>query len=148
MPFVRSRVLDPTGSPRAGRRVTAHLVASSAFLDDRTGQVLAATETSTDSDGYWQLTLTATGDLEALDAHYLVREYAQPGEPPALNTITVPDDEATHLMRDLLVVIPDWPGWQPVAKPTVTGSRDGNTALTVLLAALANVGIITDSTTP
>lgn len=35
----------------------------------------------------------------------------------------------------------------PVAKPTVTGAKGGNAALTSLLAALANLGLITDSTT-
>lgn len=35
----------------------------------------------------------------------------------------------------------------PVAKPTVTGSRGGNAALASLLTALANYGLITDSTT-
>jgi hypothetical protein len=35
----------------------------------------------------------------------------------------------------------------PIAKPTVTGSRGGNLALKELLTALANYGLITDSTT-
>jgi hypothetical protein len=35
----------------------------------------------------------------------------------------------------------------PIAKPTVTGSRGGNAALASLLTALANYGLITDSTT-
>jgi hypothetical protein len=35
----------------------------------------------------------------------------------------------------------------PIAKPTVTGSRGGNAALASLLTALANQGLITDSTT-
>lgn len=35
----------------------------------------------------------------------------------------------------------------PAAKPTVTGSRGGNAALASLLTALANLGLITDSTT-
>lgn len=35
----------------------------------------------------------------------------------------------------------------PITKPTVTGSRGGNAALTSLLTALANYGLITDSTT-
>lgn len=35
----------------------------------------------------------------------------------------------------------------PVAKPTVTGSKGGNAALASLLTALANLGLITDSTT-
>lgn len=35
----------------------------------------------------------------------------------------------------------------PIAKPTVSGSRGGNAALTSLLAALANYGLITNSTT-
>lgn len=35
----------------------------------------------------------------------------------------------------------------PVAKPTVTGSRGGNAALASLLTALANLGLITDSST-
>lgn len=35
----------------------------------------------------------------------------------------------------------------PVAKPTVTGSKEGNAALTSLCAALASLGLITDSTT-
>lgn len=35
----------------------------------------------------------------------------------------------------------------PVAKPTVTGSRGGNAALASLLTALANLGLITNSTT-
>ena len=38
-------------------------------------------------------------------------------------------------------------GSTPVAKPTVTGSRGGNAALASLLTALANLGLITDSTT-
>jgi hypothetical protein len=36
-------------------------------------------------------------------------------------------------------------GATPVAKPTVTGSRGANAALQSLLAALANLGLITDS---
>lgn len=35
----------------------------------------------------------------------------------------------------------------PVAKPVVTGSRGGNAALTSMLTALANLGLITNSTT-
>lgn len=35
----------------------------------------------------------------------------------------------------------------PVAKPTITGSRGGNAALASLLTGLANLGLITDSTT-
>ena len=35
----------------------------------------------------------------------------------------------------------------PLAKPTVTGSRGSNAALASLLTALANYGLITDSTT-
>jgi hypothetical protein len=35
----------------------------------------------------------------------------------------------------------------PIAKPTVTGSRGGNAALASLLTALANLGLVTDSTT-
>lgn len=35
----------------------------------------------------------------------------------------------------------------PVAKPTVTGSRGGNAALTSFLTAIADLGLITDSTT-
>lgn len=38
-------------------------------------------------------------------------------------------------------------GAAAVAKPTVTGSRGGNAALASLLTALANLGLITDSTT-
>lgn len=38
-------------------------------------------------------------------------------------------------------------GTSPIAKPTVTGSRGGNAALASLLTALANYGLITDSTT-
>ena len=35
----------------------------------------------------------------------------------------------------------------PVSKPTVTGSKGGNAALTSLLTKLSNLGLITDSTT-
>jgi len=38
-------------------------------------------------------------------------------------------------------------GAAAVSKPTVTGSRGGNAALASLLTALANLGLITDSTT-
>lgn len=38
-------------------------------------------------------------------------------------------------------------GATPVAKPTITGSRGGNAAIASLLTALANLGLITDSTT-
>lgn len=38
-------------------------------------------------------------------------------------------------------------GTLPIAKPTITGSRGGNAALANLLTALANYGLITDSTT-
>ena len=38
-------------------------------------------------------------------------------------------------------------GTSPIAKPTVTGSKGGNAALASLLTALANYGLITDSTT-
>lgn len=36
-------------------------------------------------------------------------------------------------------------GTTPIAKPTVTGSRGANVALASLLTALANLGLITDS---
>jgi hypothetical protein len=39
-------------------------------------------------------------------------------------------------------------GASPQTKPTVTGSRGGNAALASLLTALANLGLITDSTSP
>ena len=38
-------------------------------------------------------------------------------------------------------------GVTPVTKPTVTGSRGGNAALASALTALANLGLITDSST-
>lgn len=38
-------------------------------------------------------------------------------------------------------------GTAPIAKPTITGSRGGNAALASLLTALANYGLITDSST-
>jgi len=38
-------------------------------------------------------------------------------------------------------------GTTPIAKPTVTGSKGGNAALASLITALANLGLITDSTT-
>lgn len=38
-------------------------------------------------------------------------------------------------------------GTAPIAKPTVTGAKGGNAALTSLLTALASYGLITDSTT-
>jgi hypothetical protein len=38
-------------------------------------------------------------------------------------------------------------GMAPSAKPTVTGSKGGNAALASLIAALANLGLITDSST-
>lgn len=38
-------------------------------------------------------------------------------------------------------------GAAPIAKPTVTGAKGGNAALTSLLAQLALLGLITDSTT-
>ena len=38
-------------------------------------------------------------------------------------------------------------GVTPVSRPTVTGSRGGNAALTSLLSALASLGLITNSTT-
>jgi hypothetical protein len=38
-------------------------------------------------------------------------------------------------------------GTAPITKPAVTGSRGGNAALASLLTALANLGLITDSTT-
>lgn len=38
-------------------------------------------------------------------------------------------------------------GTTAVAKPTVTGSKGGNAALTSLMTALANLGLVTDSTT-
>jgi hypothetical protein len=38
-------------------------------------------------------------------------------------------------------------GTSPQSKPTITGSRGGNAALTSLLTALANLGLVTDSTT-
>jgi hypothetical protein len=37
-------------------------------------------------------------------------------------------------------------GTNPIAKPTVTGAKGGNAALASLLTALANYGLITDST--
>ena len=36
-------------------------------------------------------------------------------------------------------------GAAPVARPTVSGSRGSNAALTSLLTALANLGLVTDS---
>ncbi len=38
-------------------------------------------------------------------------------------------------------------GTTPIAKPTISGSKGGNAALASLLTALANMGLITDSTT-
>ncbi|OWP21963.1 hypothetical protein CBF90_09795 [Microbacterium sp. AISO3] len=39
-------------------------------------------------------------------------------------------------------------GTDPLAKPTITGSRNGNMALESLLSALAGMGLITNATTP
>ena len=39
-------------------------------------------------------------------------------------------------------------GASPVAKPTVTGARKGNDALTNLVSALARLGLVKDSTSP
>ena len=38
-------------------------------------------------------------------------------------------------------------GTTPIAKPTVTGAKGGNAALTSLMTTLANLGLVTDSTT-
>jgi hypothetical protein len=38
-------------------------------------------------------------------------------------------------------------GTAPVAKPTVTGSKGANAALTSLMTALSSLGLVTDSTT-
>jgi hypothetical protein len=38
-------------------------------------------------------------------------------------------------------------GTSPIAKPTVTGSKSGNAALASLMTALADLGLVTDSTT-
>lgn len=38
-------------------------------------------------------------------------------------------------------------GTNKIAKPTVTGSKGGNAALTSLMTALSNLGLIKDSTT-
>ena len=38
-------------------------------------------------------------------------------------------------------------GATPAAKPTITGSKGANAALTSLLSALATLGLVTDSTT-
>ena len=37
-------------------------------------------------------------------------------------------------------------GANPAAKPTITGAKDGNAALASLITALAQLGLVTDST--
>jgi hypothetical protein len=54
-----------------------------------------------------------------------------------------------HDGLDASVDTPGFFGAPPVkARPTVTGSRGGNAALASLLSALANLGLIRDTTTP
>lgn len=130
MPVVRSRILDASSAAQPARRVTAHLEASAAWLDDRTGQILTHLETTTDLAGWWELDLTPTGDLEAADAHYVIREYATPGGVPTETMIVVPDDNDTHLMRTLVAVAPDPVGWTPLTG-TLTYRYDQTTAAAV-----------------
>lgn len=57
------------------------------------------------------------------------------------------DSYSTNVMIEALGNKLAFNGATPVTKPTVTGSRGGNAALASLLTALAQLGLITDSTT-
>jgi hypothetical protein len=66
------------------------------------------------------------------------------GTPITINRATGKTDilESLEVTGDL-----GFYGTPPISKPTVTGSRGGNAALASLLTELANLGLITDSTT-
>lgn len=73
-------------------------------------------------------------------------------------TITVPPVGTSGAVVPLLSTANTWSGFQgfsrvgfnttaPIAKPTVTGSKGANAALTSLMTALAAYGLVVDSTT-
>ncbi len=76
--------------------------------------------------------------LDALTDHRWAVEHMQPGD------TRIDAEGALHILADKLAFF----GGTPHVKPAVTGSRGGNAALASLITALADLGLITDSTTP
>lgn len=68
--------------------------------------------------------------------------------PPALTAVLGTTEQADLSIGDRLPGPIGFFGTEPTSRPSVAGSRGGNEALTALLSALSNLGLISDDTLP
>lgn len=142
MTAITSTLLDPTGAPLAGERVTAVLVAARA-LADGSGSVVGEASTTTDAGGDWTLNLTPTDSFADPAAHYLIREAG------AAHRITVPAAGGPHQLADVLVdpptVSPLLVGLSRAVADALYVPLAGYSAWTALAAFAAGIGQTADA---
>jgi hypothetical protein len=118
MTQISSQLFAQDGTPLAGLTVESRLMASSAWLASRVGQVIGEENDVTDTTGTWLLNLTPTGDYEDTGAFYLLID------PTGQTPFTVPDDDGqVHQLRDLIL---EAPNPNTPAQPGLISADPGN----------------------
>lgn len=104
MTWVKSRLVDPAGSPIEGVCVKAALVMKPTWLADASSQVVSRAMTHTGPDGVWRLNLVPFTAYESQLAGCAFYHVTEDTRPPTLTAIRVPEaDETDELwMRDLV----------------------------------------------
>lgn len=139
---VSGRYLDPaTGNARSG--TVTFTLGQALHNGDQTS---ATSFTATlDSSGRFTVQLPATNDLATTPAGQVYRVVESLDSGTAGSTYALPV-LTTDAPKGILLGTPLAAG-EPSTRPSVTGAKGGNAALGSLLTALANLGIVTDSTT-
>ena len=163
---ITNTLLNIDGTPKVGVSVVITFVPTNnegSFDPASAAEVLPSTVSlTTDSAGKWSATLKSNGDFVFNDSYYRVDEYITN---TLINSYTfiVPLGGGTYFLRDVLaqptvsatpystsLLTTDQAAAQYInktTKPSVTGSKGGNAALTSLINQLAALGIITNNTT-
>jgi len=103
-----------------------------------------------DSEHYWRFTLPGTNVTYTLEFDAITMTVTLMDN---LGNSVVLDSSAMTVVATIVTSISlatgalGFYGATPVAKPTVSGSKNGNAALTSLMTALASLGLVTDTTT-
>lgn len=104
MTWVKSRLVDPTGSPIEGACVKAALVNKPSWLADATSQVVSRAMTHSGPDGLWRLNLIPYTAYESQLANCAFYHITEGTKPPTLTVIRVPEagEDEELWMRDLV----------------------------------------------
>lgn len=106
---VQNTVVDDTGQPMVGVRVEIYLLApglDDTAFDNNSNQIIGKVITTTDDDGLWSVDLIPNELITPANTVYLA--VTMPiGLPNVRSAFILPDNDDTHLLKDLLVEPPD-----------------------------------------